>query len=114
MGALPTDGGHGRSAALRGLSPPYAISRDFLPYPRDRLEIPLVLAGEAQHEVRAARAHVLVEPLGDARHGPRVAHLPLAHHRRHLAVIALEETVELAVGAGDIVVEHDVEIHTPD
>src|ERR1051325_1021869 len=54
------------------------VSNNLLPQPGDRLEIALVLAGEAQHEVRAAGAHVFVEPLGDAGRRSRVAHLPLA------------------------------------
>jgi hypothetical protein len=81
---------------------------NLLPQPGDRLQIALVLAGEAQNEVRAAGAHVFVEPLGDARRRAGVARLVLAQHRRRLAVVSLEKTVELIIGALGVVVEHDV------
>src|ERR1051326_9080765 len=101
------------SRGAEGFAPRKDDSINLLPQPRDRLEIALVLAGEAQYEMRAAGAHVFVEPLGDPGRGPGVAHLPLAQHRRGLAVVALEEPVELLVRPGDVVVEHDVEIHAP-
>src|SRR5262249_8527198 len=75
---------------LRRFAPRNDDSNNLLPDPRDRFEVALVLAGEAQHEMRAAGAHVFVEPFGDARCGPGVAHLPFAQHRGRLAVIAFE------------------------
>ena len=41
-------------------------SDNLLPQPGDRLQIALVLASEAQNEVRAAGAQIFVEILGDA------------------------------------------------
>src|SRR5262249_24260607 len=97
----------------RGLCPPYD-SNNLLPQARDRLQVLLVLAGESQHEMLAAVAHVVVEPVGEARRRPGVAHLALAQDRRRLAVVALEKTVELIVGSGGVVAEQDVEIQAAD
>src|SRR6266849_4348099 len=75
--------------------------------------MPLVVANEAQHEMRAAGGHVTFEEFGDPADRPGIAGLALAHHRRGLSVVALEIIVEPGTGALGVLVEADVEIRAP-
>src|ERR1700730_18955615 len=70
------------------------------PHVRHGLELALVVAGKAQHQMAGAGVGIGFQPGGRPCSRARIRHLALASHMRRHAVVLLEIGVEPRIGAG--------------
>jgi len=77
-------------------------------------KIALVVAGKTHDQVAGARIRIGAQIVRRARRGTAVAALRLPHHRRRPPIIALEEGVDLLLGAARILVDRQCHINRCD
>ena len=79
--------------------------------PGDGIQLTLVIAGEADHEVREAARRVTREPVGDGVRGTGEPCLVLFHQCAAAGVISFEEFVDPRLAARRIVVDAHRHVH---
>ena len=83
-----------RSSTPRAARESVVLPAERLAHLGQRLQVPLVFAGEAQHQVAGAGLRVSGQPGGDARRRSGVADLAPPQYFRRLSVVALQERVQ--------------------